>query len=54
MAKNKTDRRPVLAGKQALIVGVANDNSIAYGCARVFRELPSMPVPPYSSAAMNN
>ena len=30
--------RPVLAGKKALIVGVANDQSIAYGCARAFRE----------------
>ena len=29
--------RPVLAGKKALIVGVANDQSIAYGCARAFR-----------------
>lgn len=30
--------RPVLAGKKALIVGVANDQSIAYGCARAFRD----------------
>jgi len=30
--------RRVLAGKKALIVGVANDQSIAYGCARAFRE----------------
>ncbi len=30
--------RPVLAGKKALVVGVANDQSIAYGCARAFRE----------------
>lgn len=29
--------RPVLAGHKALIVGVANDQSIAYGCARAFR-----------------
>ena len=28
---------PVLAGKKALIVGVANDQSIAYGCAKAFR-----------------
>ncbi|MEO0823129.1 MAG: enoyl-ACP reductase FabI [Pseudomonadota bacterium] len=27
-----------LAGKKALVVGVANDQSIAYGCARAFRE----------------
>jgi enoyl-[acyl-carrier protein] reductase I len=29
--------RPVLAGKKALVVGVANDSSIAYGCAKAFR-----------------
>src|ERR1041385_7510752 len=29
--------RPVLAGQKALVVGVANDQSIAYGCARAFR-----------------
>ena len=29
--------RPVLAGSRALVVGVANDQSIAYGCARAFR-----------------
>src|SRR4051794_2398441 len=28
--------RPVLTGKKALIVGVANDQSIAYGCAKAF------------------
>jgi enoyl-[acyl-carrier protein] reductase I len=28
---------PVLAGRKALIVGVANEHSIAYGCARAFR-----------------
>jgi enoyl-[acyl-carrier protein] reductase I len=32
-------RRPVLKGRKALVVGVANDSSIAYGCARAFREL---------------
>jgi enoyl-[acyl-carrier protein] reductase I len=31
--------RPVLGGKKALVVGIANDSSIAYGCARAFREL---------------
>lgn len=31
--------RPVLARRKALIVGVANDQSIAWGCARAFREL---------------
>lgn len=30
--------RPVLSGKKAFVVGVANDQSIAYGCARAFRE----------------
>jgi enoyl-[acyl-carrier protein] reductase I len=31
--------RPVLAGKKALVVGVANEHSIAYGCAKAFREV---------------
>src|SRR5437867_2175889 len=31
--------RPVLKGKKALVVGIANEHSIAYGCARAFREL---------------
>jgi enoyl-[acyl-carrier protein] reductase I len=31
--------RPPLKGKKALIVGIANDNSIAYGCAKAFHEL---------------
>jgi len=30
---------PVLQGAKALVVGVANDSSIAYGCAKAFREL---------------
>jgi enoyl-[acyl-carrier protein] reductase I len=29
--------RPVLTGNKALVVGVANDQSIAYGCAKAFR-----------------
>jgi enoyl-[acyl-carrier protein] reductase I len=29
--------RPILAGKKALVIGVANDESIAYGCAKAFR-----------------
>jgi enoyl-[acyl-carrier protein] reductase I len=29
----------VLAGSKVLIVGIANEHSIAYGCARAFREL---------------
>jgi enoyl-[acyl-carrier protein] reductase I len=31
--------RPVLEGSKALVVGIANEHSIAYGCARAFREL---------------
>jgi len=31
--------RPVLSGKRALVVGIANDSSIAWGCAAAFREL---------------
>jgi enoyl-[acyl-carrier protein] reductase I len=31
--------RPVLKGRKALVVGVANENSIAAGCARAFHEL---------------
>jgi enoyl-[acyl-carrier protein] reductase I len=30
---------PALSGKKALVVGVANEHSIAYGCAKAFREL---------------
>lgn len=28
--------RPVLAGHKALVIGIANDQSIAYGCAKAF------------------
>jgi enoyl-[acyl-carrier protein] reductase I len=36
----KTDvPRPVLKDQKALVVGIANEHSIAYGCARAFREL---------------
>ena len=31
--------RPVLTGTKALVVGIANQHSIAYGCAKAFREL---------------
>jgi len=31
--------RPALTGAKALVVGVANQYSIAYGCAKAFREL---------------
>ena len=30
---------PALSGRKALVVGVANEHSIAYGCARAFRAL---------------
>jgi enoyl-[acyl-carrier protein] reductase I len=30
---------PILTGKKALVVGVANEHSIAYGCAKAFRAL---------------
>jgi enoyl-[acyl-carrier protein] reductase I len=32
-------RRPILEGKKALVSGIANEHSIAYGCAKAFREL---------------
>ncbi|ASL28467.1 enoyl-ACP reductase FabI [Azotobacter chroococcum] len=31
--------RPLLKGTKALVVGVANEHSIAYGCAKAFAEL---------------
>jgi len=31
--------RPALLGKKALVAGIANEHSIAYGCAAAFREL---------------
>ena len=31
--------RPLLKGAKALVVGVANEHSIAYGCAKAFAEL---------------
>ena len=31
--------RTILKGTKALVVGVANEHSIAYGCAKAFREL---------------
>ncbi len=31
-------QHPILAGRRALIVGIANEHSIAYGCAKAFRE----------------
>lgn len=32
-----TETRPILAGHKSLIVGIANDQSIAFGCADAFR-----------------
>lgn len=32
-------QQPPLKGQKALVVGIANDSSIAYGCAKAFREL---------------
>jgi enoyl-[acyl-carrier protein] reductase I len=34
-----TITQPVLKGAKALVVGIANDSSIAYGCASAFHEL---------------
>src|SRR5689334_12096185 len=34
-----TAKAPLLQGKKGLIVGIANDQSIAWGCARAFRAL---------------
>ena len=31
--------RSVLRGAKALVIGIANESSIAYGCAKAFREL---------------
>jgi enoyl-[acyl-carrier protein] reductase I len=31
--------RPALKGMRALVAGIANEHSIAYGCAKAFREL---------------
>jgi enoyl-[acyl-carrier protein] reductase I len=33
------DKPPIFAQRKVLIVGIANEHSIAYGCARAFREL---------------
>ena len=39
MSMNDGQLRPVLAGQKALVVGIANENSIAYGCAKAFRSV---------------
>lgn len=33
------ESRPILKGSKVLIVGIANEHSIAYGCAKAFHEL---------------
>ena len=43
-AENSTRRLPavkakLLEGKRGLVVGIANENSIAWGCAKAFRAL---------------
>ena len=35
----ETQLQPILEGRKALVVGIANESSIAYGCARAFRQL---------------
>jgi enoyl-[acyl-carrier protein] reductase I len=37
--KAPTDLTPLLRGKKALVTGIANDQSIAWGCAKAFRLL---------------
>ena len=40
MSASATETAPrILAGKRGLITGIANDQSIAYGCAKAFRRL---------------
>jgi enoyl-[acyl-carrier-protein] reductase (NADH) len=34
---------PALAGKVGLVTGIANDQSIAYGCARALRDVGASP-----------
>jgi enoyl-[acyl-carrier protein] reductase I len=36
---NDVPLRPVLQGKKAFILGIANEDSIAYGCAKAFRSV---------------
>lgn len=37
--ENTTLALPILAGKKGLVVGIANDQSIAWGCAQMMRKL---------------
>jgi len=36
---NDGQLRPVLSGQKALVIGIANEDSIAYGCAKAFRSV---------------
>jgi enoyl-[acyl-carrier protein] reductase I len=36
---NDLTPRPVLAGRRALVAGIANEHSIAWGCAKAFHEV---------------
>jgi enoyl-[acyl-carrier protein] reductase I len=37
-ANESAIRSKILQGRRALVIGIANDQSIAYGCARIFRQ----------------
>ena len=37
--RDHRDPRPILKGAKVLVCGIANEHSIAYGCAKAFREL---------------
>jgi enoyl-[acyl-carrier protein] reductase I len=39
MTQTHDEPRQVLQGMKALVTGIANEHSIAYGCAKAFREL---------------
>ncbi len=39
MSVSDSQLRPVLAGQKALVIGIANEDSIAYGCAKAFRSV---------------
>lgn len=39
--------RPLLKDRKALVIGIANEHSIAYGCAGAFRELGAEPAVTY-------
>ncbi|GAB7524500.1 enoyl-ACP reductase FabI [Paraburkholderia sp. 2C] len=39
MTQTHNESRQILQGMKALVTGIANEHSIAYGCAKAFREL---------------